>query len=59
VDRVIVRRGAVAAQIDAAAAEAHAGLVVMGLQERGPGVPGEIATALLDQDAVVLAVPAI
>ena len=60
VDRVIVRRGAVSAQIDAAAADAHAGLVVMGLQERGPGVPGEIATALLEaKDAVVLAVPAI
>ena len=59
VDRVIVRRGLVADQIDQAAMAAHAGLVVMGLRARGHGRAGEIAMSVLKtKDAVVLAVPA-
>jgi len=58
-DRFIVRRGLVPDQIDKAAVDAHAGLVVMGLRAPGHGVPGEIASAVLKtKDAVVLAVPA-
>lgn len=53
---VVVRQGAVAAEIDHAAVAAHAGLVVMGLRDRG--LPGEIASAVAArQDAIVLAVP--
>jgi nucleotide-binding universal stress UspA family protein len=58
VDRFIVRRGLVADQIDQAAMDAHAGLVVMGLRAGGHGRAGEIASSVLKtKDAVVLAVP--
>lgn len=54
--QIVVRQGAVADEIDHAAVDAHAGLVVMGL--RGRGLPGEIASAVAAmKDAVVLAVP--
>ena len=54
--RLVVRTGVVADEIDRAAVEAHAGLVVMGLSERG--ARGEVATAVLKaKDALVLAVP--
>ena len=54
--RLVVRTGAVADEIDHAAVEAHAGLVVMGLSERGGR--GDVATAVLKaKDALVLAVP--
>src|SRR5687767_8598725 len=57
-DRVVVRRGLVPDEIDHAALDEHAGLVVMGLRARGHGVAGEIASAVLKaKDAVVLAVP--
>jgi nucleotide-binding universal stress UspA family protein len=59
VHHLIVRRGAVADQIAKAAGLEPAGLVVMGLRERGRGLPGEIATQVLHgKDTVVLAVPA-
>jgi nucleotide-binding universal stress UspA family protein len=58
-DRFIVRRGSVPDQIDQAALDEHAGLVIMGLRAPGHGLPGEIASAVLrTKDAVVLAVPA-
>jgi nucleotide-binding universal stress UspA family protein len=57
--RFIVRRGLVPDEIDHAALDEHAGLVVMGLRARGQGVPGRIASAVLKaKDALVLAVPA-
>lgn len=57
--RTLVRHGSVAAEIDHAAVDEHAGLVVMGLRSVDRGTPGEIATAVLKQkDAIVLAVPA-
>jgi nucleotide-binding universal stress UspA family protein len=60
VREVIVRTGLVAEEIGRAAAMEPAGLVVMGLRERGLGVPGGIATAVLKtHNALVLAVPAI
>jgi nucleotide-binding universal stress UspA family protein len=60
VREVIVRTGLVAEEIGHAAAMEPAGLVVMGLRERGLGVPGGIATAVLKtHNALVLAVPAI
>lgn len=56
----IVRHGSVANEIDLAAVDAHAGLVVMGLRSVDRGTPGEIATAVLKRkDALVLAVPAV
>ncbi len=56
VSKVLVRHGAVADEIDRAAVEEHAGLVVMGLREQGDR--GEVANAVLKtKDAVVLAVP--
>lgn len=56
VSKYVVRGGAVAEEIDAAAVAEHAGLVVMGLSERGER--GDVATAVLKaKDAVVLAVP--
>lgn len=56
VGKVLVRRGAVADQIEQAAVEEHAGLVVMGLSERG--ARGAVADAVLKtKDAVVLLVP--
>lgn len=59
VHHMVVRRGAVAEQIAKAAVLEPAGLVVMGLRERGHGLPGEIATKVLHgKDTVVLAVPA-
>lgn len=58
--RTIVRHGGVANEIDHAAVDEHAGLVVMGLRSINRGTPGEIATAVLARkDAVVLAVPAL
>lgn len=58
--RTIIRHGSVASEIDNAAVDAHAGLVVMGLRSVDRGTPGEIATAVLKRkDAVVLAVPAV
>ena len=60
VREVIVRTGLVAEEIGRAAAMEPAGLVVMGLRERGLGVPGGIATAVLKtHNTLVLAVPAI
>ena len=60
VREVIVRTGQVAEEIGRAAAMEPAGLVVMGLRERGRGVPGGIATAVLKtHNTLVLAVPAI
>jgi nucleotide-binding universal stress UspA family protein len=60
VREVIVRTGLVAEEIGRAAAMEPAGLVVMGLRERGRGVPGGIATAVLKtHNTLVLAVPAI
>jgi nucleotide-binding universal stress UspA family protein len=54
--RLLIRHGPVAREIDRAAHDVHAGLVVMGLRERGD--PGEVATAVLTgKDAIVLAVP--
>lgn len=47
VARVIIRRGTVAEEIDRAAVDEHAGLVVMGLRARARGTPGGIATAVL------------
>jgi nucleotide-binding universal stress UspA family protein len=56
---MIVRRGHVAAEISHAASREHAGLVVMGLRERGRGKPGMIAASVLKiGKAFVLAVPA-
>lgn len=58
-ERLVVRRGAVVEEISRAAVAAPAGLVVMGLRERGHGVAGEIATRVVHgKDTVVLAVPA-
>jgi nucleotide-binding universal stress UspA family protein len=58
VHHLIVRRGAVAEQIAKVAGLETAGLMVMGLRERGRGLPGEIATQVLHgKDTVVLAVP--
>lgn len=55
---VIVRRGNIAEQISQTAVAEQAGLVVMGLQSRGRGRPGAIATAVLKTNRVfVLAVP--
>ena len=60
VREVIVRTGLVAEEIGHAAATEPAGLVVMGLRERGRGMPGGIATAVLKtHNTLVLAVPAI
>jgi len=60
VREVIVRTGMVAEEIGHAAATEPAGLVVMGLRERGRGMPGGIATAVLKaHNTMVLAVPAI
>ena len=59
VREVIVRTGMVAEEIGHAAATEPAGLVVMGLRERGRGMPGGIATAVLKaHNTMVLAVPA-
>lgn len=56
--RTLVRRGAIASEIDHAALAEHAGLVVMGLRTVERGTPGAIASAVLDaNDAVVVAVP--
>lgn len=56
VSKVLVRHGAVADEIEHAAVEEHAGLVVMGLSEQHER--GEVADAVLKaKDAVVLAVP--
>lgn len=58
-EQFVVRRGAVVEEISRAAVAAPAGLVVMGLRERGHGVAGEIATRVVHgKDTVVLAVPA-
>lgn len=60
VREVIVRTGLVAEEIGRAAAMEPAGLVVMGLRDRGLGLPGGIATAVLKtHNTLVLAVPAI
>ncbi len=57
--RTLVRRGHVAEEIDLAAVDEHAGVIVMGLRPAERGTPGAIATAVLKaKDAVVLAVPA-
>jgi nucleotide-binding universal stress UspA family protein len=59
VRQVIVRAGSVAQEIGRAAAAQGAGLVVMGLRERGLGQPGATATAVLkEHHMLVLAVPA-
>jgi nucleotide-binding universal stress UspA family protein len=59
VDHLVVRHGAIAREIAAAAVAEPAGLVVMGLRGPGHGTPGEIATEVLkSRDALVLAVPA-
>lgn len=59
VDHLVVRHGAIAREIAAAAIAEPAGLVVMGLRGPGHGTPGEIATEVLkSRDALVLAVPA-
>jgi nucleotide-binding universal stress UspA family protein len=56
VSKCLVRQGSVVESIDLAAIEEHAGLVVMGLSQKG--ARGEVATAVLKtKDAVVLAVP--
>jgi K+-sensing histidine kinase KdpD len=56
---LVVSRGTVADEIYRAARQETAGLVVMGLRERGHGVAGAIATKVAEaRDAVVLAVPA-
>lgn len=56
VSKVVVRQGQVADEIDRVAIEEHAGLVVMGLSERGER--GQVADAVLKtKDALVLAVP--
>lgn len=58
-EQLVVRRGAIVEEISRAAIAAPAGLVVMGLRERGRGVAGEIATRVVHgKDTVVLAVPA-
>lgn len=58
--RTVVRHGSIANEIDHAAVDEHAGLVVMGLRSVDRGTPGEIATAVLQRkDALVLAVPAV
>jgi nucleotide-binding universal stress UspA family protein len=55
---MIVRRGGVAKEISRCALAEGAGLVVMGLRERGRGRPGAIASAVLETNrAFVLAVP--
>lgn len=55
--QVLVRQGPVAREIDRAALEVRAGLVVMGLRQRGDR--GQLATAVLSGNhAAVLAVPA-
>jgi nucleotide-binding universal stress UspA family protein len=57
--RFVVRHGKVPDEIDHAAVDEHAGLVVMGLRARGQGVAGRIASEVLKaKDSVVLAVPA-
>ncbi|HEX6162504.1 MAG TPA: universal stress protein [Vicinamibacterales bacterium] len=54
----IVRRGDVAQEISRCAAAEGAGLVVMGVRQRGRGQPGAIASAVLEtRRAFVLAVP--
>ena len=59
VQQIVVRRGSVAEEISRAAVMEPAGLVVMGLRERGRGPAGEIATRVVHgKDTVVLAVPA-
>ena len=60
VREVIVRTGLVAEEIGHAAAMEPAGLVVMGLRDRTLGLPGGIATTVLQtHNAPILAVPAI
>ncbi|MEO8682514.1 MAG: hypothetical protein ABI665_25930, partial [Vicinamibacterales bacterium] len=55
---LIVRRGELAEEISRCAVVEGAGLVVMGLRQRGRGNPGRLAAGVLKTgSAFVLAVP--